>query len=150
MLGAQSLSRFVWPRQDRILARGTNRWIDFSRSAWRGMMIAGVHMAYVVLFYAITTQYFHWWSPVTSEYSDIFATPFPFFYALEIGLSAALVEELSIRFIGIGFFLWLFRKKYKWLAVLIPSLSRFPKNMSYFWREDILQPKVFGKNASFA
>jgi hypothetical protein len=29
-------------------------------------------------------------------------------------------------------------------------LSRFPKNMSYFWREDIMQPKVFGKNASFA
>gem|GEM_PF-5362545 len=29
-------------------------------------------------------------------------------------------------------------------------LSRFPKNMSYFWREDILEPKVFGKNASFA
>jgi tetratricopeptide (TPR) repeat protein len=29
-------------------------------------------------------------------------------------------------------------------------LSRFPKNMSYFWREDILQPKVFRKNASFA
>jgi hypothetical protein len=122
LLGAQSLSKFVWPRQDRIFARGADQWIDFSRSAWRGIMLGGMQMAYVVLFYSITTNYFGWWSPVSSEYSDIFATPFPFFYAWEVGLSAALIEELSIRFLGIGFFLWLFRGKYVWLAVLIPSL----------------------------
>jgi GNAT superfamily N-acetyltransferase len=34
-----------------------------------------------------------------------------------------LVEELSVRFIGIAFFLWLFRGKFKWLAVLIPSVA---------------------------
>jgi hypothetical protein len=79
-------------------------------------------MAYVVLFYQVTTNYLGWWSPVTSEYSDIFATPFPFVYALEAGLSAAMIEELSIRLIGIGFFLWLFRGRFKWLAVLIPSV----------------------------
>lgn len=122
LLGAQSLAKFVWPRQDRILARGADQWISFSRSAWRGLMLGGVQMAYVVLFYVITTNYLGWWSPVTSEYSDIFATPFPFFYAFRAGLSAALIEELSIRFIGIGFFLWLFRGRYKWLAVLIPSV----------------------------
>jgi hypothetical protein len=121
-VGAQSLSKFIWPQQDRILARGPDRWNDFSRSAWRGLMLGGVQMAYVVLFYIFTTQYLGWWSPVTSEYSDIFATPFPFFYAFEVGLGAALIEELSVRFIGIGFFLWLFRGKHKWLAVLIPSL----------------------------
>ena len=122
LLGARSLSKFVWPRQDRILARGADQWMDFSRSAWRGLMFGGVQMAYVVLFYGITTNYLGWWSPVTSEYSDIFATPFPFFYAFEVGLSAALIEELAARFIGIGFLLWLFRGKYKWLAVLVPSL----------------------------
>ena len=122
LLGAQSLMKFVWPKQDRILARGTDRWINFSRSAWRGLMLGGIQMAYVVLFYLATTTYLGWWSPVTSQYSDIFATPFPFFYAFESGLSAALIEELSIRLIGIGFFLWLFRDKHKWLAVLIPSL----------------------------
>jgi hypothetical protein len=122
LLGAHSLSKYVWPRQDRILARGADQWIDFSRSAWRGLMLGGVQMAYVVFFYTITTTYLGWWSPVTSEYSDIFATPFPFFYAFEVGLSAALIEELAARFIGIGFLLWLFRGKYTWLAVLIPSL----------------------------
>jgi hypothetical protein len=121
-LGAQSLMKYVWPRQDRFLARGNNRWITFGRSAWRGLMLGGVQMAYVVLFYMLTTKYLGWWSPVTSEYSDIFATPFPFFYAFDIGLSAALIEELSVRLIGIGFFLWLFHGKYKWLAVLIPSV----------------------------
>ena len=122
LLGAYSLMRFVWPRQDRILARGPDRRIDFSRSAWRGLMLGGVQMAYVVLFYVITTKYLGWWSPVTSGYSDIFGTPFPFVYAVEVGLSAAMIEELSIRLIGIGFFLWLFRGKVRWVAVLIPSI----------------------------
>jgi GNAT superfamily N-acetyltransferase len=123
LVGANSLARFVWPRKDKILARGIDRWTNFSRSAWRGLMLGGIQMAYVVLFYTVTTKHLGWWSPVTSEYSDIFATPFPFFYAFEVGLSAALIEELSVRFIGIGFFLWLFRGKHKWLAVLIPSVA---------------------------
>ncbi len=122
LLGAYCLMRFVWPRQDRILSRGPERGVDFSRSAWRGMMIGGMQMAYVVLFYVFTTNYLGWWAPVTSGYSDTFATPFPFVYALQAGLSAAVVEELSVRLIGIGFFLWLFRGRLKWLAVLIPSL----------------------------
>ncbi len=122
LLGAYCLMRFVWPRQDRILARGPDRQVDFSRSAWRGMMFGGMQMAYVVLFYMVTTRYLGWWSPVTSGYSDMFATPFPFVYALESGLSAAMIEELSVRLIGIGFLLWLFRGRFKWLAILIPSL----------------------------
>ncbi len=122
LMGAYCLMRFVWPRQDRILARGPERRVDFSRSAWRGMMIGGMQMAYVVLFYMVTAKYLGWWSPVTSGYSDMFATPFPFVYALETGLSAAMIEELSVRLIGIGFLLWLFRGRLKWLAVLIPSL----------------------------
>ena len=132
LLGAYCLMRFVWPRQDRILARGPDRQVDFSRSAWRGMMIGGMQMAYVVLFYMVTTKYLGWWSPVTSGYSDMFATPFPFVYALEAGLSAAMIEELSVRLIGIGFLLWLFRGKFKWLAVLIPSLIWAFAHTSYF------------------
>jgi membrane protease YdiL (CAAX protease family) len=123
LAGANSLARFVWPKSDKILARGIDRWTNFSRSAWRGLMLGGVQMAYVVLFYTFAANYLGWWSPVTSEYSDVFATPFPFFYAFNTGLSAAMVEELSVRFIGIAFFLWLFRGRYKWLAVLIPSVA---------------------------
>lgn len=123
LLGGYCLMKFIWPRQDRILARGPERWIDFSRSAWRGLMIGGIMMAYGVLFYTITKNVLGWWAPLsTGEYGDFYATPLPFIYAVDAGLSAAMIEELSIRLIGIGFFLWLFRGRAKWLAVLVPSL----------------------------
>jgi hypothetical protein len=120
--GGQSLSKLVWPRQDRILARGPERWLAFSRSAWRGLMFGGVQMGYVVLFYLFASEILGWWSPVTAEYSDLFATPFPFLQAFEVGLDAALTEELLFRLIGISLFLWLFRKRWTWLALLIPGV----------------------------
>ena len=79
-------------------------------------------MGYVVLFYLFTSKFLGWWSPVTAEYSNLFATPFPFLYAFDIGLSAALTEELLFRLIGIAFFFWIFRKKQTWLALLIPGV----------------------------
>jgi GNAT superfamily N-acetyltransferase len=121
-MGGQALSKLAWPRRDRILARGPERWLAFSRSAWRGLMIGGLQMGYVVLFYMLTSRYLGWWSPVTAEYSNLFATPFPFLYAFDIGLSAALTEELLFRMIGIAFFLWVFRNKQVWLALLIPGV----------------------------
>jgi len=120
-MGGQGLSKLAWPRRDRILARGPERWPTFSRSAWRGLMFGGMQMGYVVLFYIFTSKYLGWWSPVTAEYGNLFATPFPFLYAFDIGLSAALTEELLFRLIGIAFFVWVFRKKHIWLALLIPG-----------------------------
>ena len=121
-VGGQIISKLVWSFRDRILERGPDRWITFSQSAWRGIRLGGFQLGYVVLFYIITTKFFGWWSPVTAEYSDIFATPFPFFEAFEKGLVAALTEELIFRLIGISFFLWVFRNKHTWLAVLIPGV----------------------------
>jgi membrane protease YdiL (CAAX protease family)/GNAT superfamily N-acetyltransferase len=120
--GGQALSKLAWQGRDRILARGPERWLNFSRSAWRGLMFGGMQMGYVVLFYLLTSRFLGWWSPVTAEYSNLFATPFPFLYAFDIGLSAALTEELLFRLIGIAFFLWVFRKKQTWLALLIPGV----------------------------
>ncbi|MBT3190649.1 MAG: CPBP family intramembrane metalloprotease [Anaerolineae bacterium] len=120
-ISAQALSKLVWPRQDRILQRGDERWLSFSRSAWRGLMFGGVQMGYMVSFYLLTSKYLGWWSPVRADYSDLFATPFPFLYAFDVGLSAALIEELFFRMVGISLFLWIFRKKLTWLAVLIPG-----------------------------
>ncbi len=120
-VGGQALSKLAWPRRDRILARGPERWMAFSRSAWRGLMFGGMQMGYVILFYLLTSKYLGWWSPVTAEYGNLFATPFPFLYAFDIGLSAALTEELLFRLIGIAFFVWVFRKRQIWLALLIPG-----------------------------
>lgn len=120
-LGGQTISKMVWSFRDRILERSQSRWINFSQSAWRGIRLGGAHLGYVVLFYIVTTHFFGWWNPVTTEYSDTFATPFPFFEAFEAGLIAALTEELIFRLIGISIFLWIFRNKHTWLAVLIPG-----------------------------
>ena len=121
-MGGQALSKLVWPRQDRILQRGHDRWVSFSRSAWRGLMFGGMQMGYVVSFYLLTEKYLGWWSPVRADYSNLFATPFPFLQAFDIGLSAALTEELLFRLLGVSLFLWIFRKKLAWLAVLIPGV----------------------------
>jgi membrane protease YdiL (CAAX protease family) len=119
--GGQGISKLVWQAQDRILARGPNRWVEFSRSAWRGLMLGGFNLGYVVMFYLFATYVLGWWSPVTAEYSNAYATPFPFLLAFEVGLNAALTEELLFRLIGISFFLWMFPKQ-RWLAVVIPGV----------------------------
>ena len=119
--GGQGISKLVWHAQDRILARGPNRWIEFSRSAWRGLALGGFNLGYVVMFYIFATQVLGWWSPVNAEYSDAYATPFPFLLAFDMGLNAALTEELLFRLIGISFFLWIFPRQ-RWLAVLIPGV----------------------------
>jgi len=119
--GGQGIAKLVWQNEDRILARGPHRWIEFSRSAWRGLMLGGFNLGYVVVFYLFATKILGWWSPVTADYSDAYATPFPFLLAFNIGLNAALTEELLFRLIGISIFLWMFRKQ-RWLAVLIPGV----------------------------
>ena len=119
--GGQFFSKLVWPRQDRILARGPERWLTFSRSAWRGLMLAGINLGYIVGFYLLTTRLFGWWTPASAEYSNIFGTPFPFLEAFQVGLDAALTEELLFRFVGITVLLWAFGNKRSWLAVLIPG-----------------------------
>jgi len=121
-MGGQALTKFVWPGRNRVWDRGPMQWVTFSRSALRGLFLGGAQMGYVVLFYIITTRYLGWWSPVTAGYTNLFGTPFPFLSAYEVGISAALTEEFLFRLIGIALFLWIFRKKQTWLAVLIPSL----------------------------
>lgn len=128
--GGQTLARFVWPRQDRILERGPDRWQKFSLSAWRGLMIAGFHLGYIVCFHLITSRFFGWWSPISQgSASNIYATPFPFLEALDVGVNAALSEELLFRLAGISLVLWLTRKR--WLALLLPGLLWAFAHLSY-------------------
>ena len=118
----QALNKLVWPHEDKIWARGPMQWVTFSRSALRGLFLGGAQMGYVVLFYVFTHRVLGWWSPVSAGYDNLFGTPFPFLAAYDVGLSAAVTEELLFRLIGIGLLLWIFRGRYKWLALLIPAL----------------------------
>ena len=64
-------------------------------------MIGGLVGAYKVLFYFVATQVLGGWSPMDVDYSNLYATPFPFLVPLRSGVIPALDEELFYRLIGI-------------------------------------------------
>jgi membrane protease YdiL (CAAX protease family) len=103
------LSKQVWPRQDRILARRGHRWAHLARSGWRGLMLGMLSAGYLVLFYLIVTQLLGGWIPMTPQYTFAYATPLPFLSAFEVGLVPAMTEELLFRLILISGVLWLTR-----------------------------------------
>jgi hypothetical protein len=117
--GGSYLSKQAWPRQDKILPRGDDRWQILAGSGWRGLMLAGLMGGYTVLFYLIATQWLGGWTPLDIPYTSLYATPFPFMGPLEGGLLPATTEELFFRLVGISLLLWLARRR--WLALLVPG-----------------------------
>ena len=103
------LSKHVWPRQDRILARRGDRLQHLARSGRRGLMLGWMSGGYVVIFYLVATQLLGGWSPMHSNVVRAYATPFPFLGALQSGLVPAMTEELLWRLILISGLLWLIR-----------------------------------------
>jgi N-acetylglutamate synthase-like GNAT family acetyltransferase len=127
--GGRYLARRVWPLQDRILPRSDDRWIALAGSTWRGLMVAGLHSGYMVLFYLLATQLLGGWTPMGAAPLNLYATPLPSLAALEIGIRPAFSEELAARLVGIGLVLVLTRRK--WLAVLIPGVLWAFAHLSY-------------------
>jgi ribosomal protein S18 acetylase RimI-like enzyme len=118
--GGRYLARRVWPLQDRILPRGDDGWIALGGATWRGLMVAGLHSGYVVLFYLLATRVFGGWTPMGGPRMTLYATPLPALAALEAGAFPAVSEELVARLVGIGVVLALTRRR--WLALLIPGV----------------------------
>jgi ribosomal protein S18 acetylase RimI-like enzyme len=118
--GGRYLARRVWPLQDRILPRSDDRWIALGGCTWRGLMVAGLHSGYLVLFYLLATRIFGGWTPMGRADVNLYATPLPALAALEGGVVPAVSEELVARLVGIGAVLALTRRK--WLALLIPGV----------------------------
>lgn len=123
------VNKIVWPGEDRILPRSADRWRILTRSVWRGLLLGGVGSAYVIIFYYVAVKILGGWIPINVPYSNLYATPFPFLYAIDLGLQAAMMEELLFRLIGIGFLLWLTRRR--WLAVLVPGALWAFAHLSY-------------------
>jgi N-acetylglutamate synthase-like GNAT family acetyltransferase len=117
--GGRYLACRVWPLQDRILPRGDDRWIALGGCTWRGLMVAGLHSGYVVLFYFVATQLFGGWTPMGRADVNLYATPLPALAALEGGVVPAVSEELVARLVGTGAVLAVTRRK--WLALLVPG-----------------------------
>jgi len=117
--GGRHLGKLVWPRQDKILPRGDDRWHLLACSSWRGLMLAGLMGGYTVLFYLVATQWLGGWTPLDVPYTNLYATPLPFLGPLAGGLLPAMNEELVFRLVGISLLLWLTRRR--WLALLVPG-----------------------------
>lgn len=145
--GGDRLARLAWPRQDKILPLEGDRWLNLARSAWRGLMMAGILGGYVVLFYWGVTHFLGAWSPMDVDYSDLFATPLPAFSALTSGIQPAIEEEGLFRLVGIGLILWLTRKR--WLALIVPGVlfafahSSYVRDPFYLRGIEILLPAIF-------
>ena len=145
--GGLYIARQMWPYQDKLLGRSPDRWLELSRSSWRGLMLGGLLLGYMVAFYLGATQVFGAWVPAGADYSDIYATPLPFLSSLEMGLTPATMEETLSRLVGISILLLLFRKK--WLALLVPGALWAFAHLSYirdpFYLRgiELLLPAVF-------
>ena len=128
-VGGQRLSKRVWPRQDKILPHGEERWIILARSTWRGLMLTGVTGGYLILFYLAATRLLGGWMPLDIPDADLFATPLPFLAPLEVALLPAMTEELMFRLVGVSLMVILLRRsdqtdarrKRRWLALLVPG-----------------------------
>ncbi|MGB7248323.1 MAG: GNAT family N-acetyltransferase [Phormidesmis sp.] len=106
-MGGRQIAKQVWPQRDMILPRSPNRLAVFTQAYWRGMMMGGIGMGYLVLFYLVTTRLFSSWSPMGEDYGNLFSTPFPFLGPLRSGILPAVSEELQARLVGISFVLLL-------------------------------------------
>ncbi|MEA3339171.1 MAG: GNAT family N-acetyltransferase, partial [Chloroflexota bacterium] len=134
----QWLSKRVWPRQDRILARRGDRRQVLAQSGWRGLMLGLMMGGYVVIFYLAATQVLGGWMPMGPNYVYAYATPLPFLGALRSGLLPAMWEELMFRLLLISGVLWLTRTftrlpdvVCRFLALLIPGALWGFAHLSY-------------------
>ncbi|MEO0771073.1 MAG: GNAT family N-acetyltransferase, partial [Cyanobacteria bacterium J06649_4] len=118
-LGGQQLAKRVWPQRDMVVPRSPARLKQFTQAYWRGIMLGGISLGYVVVFYLMATRIFGSWSPMDVNYSNLFSTPFPFLSPLRSGILPGISEELESRLVGIGIILLLTRQR--WLALLIPG-----------------------------
>ncbi len=90
------------------------------RSLLIGVVFALVGVAYVSGFYVLGR---HWgaWAPVEIEYAKTLSGWFPWIAPIETGLSAAFLEEMLFRIVGLVVFWKVVRVR--WLAVLLASAT---------------------------
>ncbi|MEW5869269.1 MAG: GNAT family N-acetyltransferase [Chloroflexota bacterium] len=128
-VGGEQVGKLAWPRQNKILSVGGDRWMNLARSTWRGLMLGGMAGGYVVIFYLIVKRCLGGWSPADVSYTDLYATPFPFLAPILRGLLPGIQEEILFRLVGVGLILGLTRRR--WLALLAPGALWAFAHLSY-------------------
>ncbi|MFH1823692.1 MAG: CPBP family intramembrane glutamic endopeptidase [Candidatus Firestonebacteria bacterium] len=134
---SDSLSQEIWKGHlplNKIFTKSGLVSKEFIKSSVVGYSLAFIFLAYIVIFYLLG-QKIGVWVPPDIPYDNILSTYIPWIYALLIGLSASLNEELLFRLFSIPFL-----KKYlkfTWLAVIIPAIiwaflhSTYPQRPFY-------------------
>jgi Type II CAAX prenyl endopeptidase Rce1-like len=112
-LGNRPWSSGVFSR--RFLLSGESK-----RQTAAGYAMAFAAAGYVTLFYVLGAELFGAWTPVDVPITDTMSTYFPPLYAILIGFSAAMGEEMIFRLFAIAILMRL--TKQKWLALLIPAI----------------------------
>lgn len=77
-------------------------------------------LAYLVLFYFISSSFLDVYMIPISPYSNILSSYLPFLYPIVLAFNAAVIEEFLYRMVGVSFL-----KKYlrfEWIALLLPAL----------------------------
>lgn len=128
--GGRWLAKKVWPYQDKILTRSTTPLLTLARSSGRGLLLSGIWLGYVTIFYIIATKLFGAWVPSFGfNYSNLFTTQFPFLNALNSGIGPGITEELQARLVGVSLGLLITRNRS--LALLIPGILWSFAHLSY-------------------
>jgi len=83
-----------------------------------GIGVAGLHLAYLCLFYKVSFR-FGAWTPLDVPFTNGVATPFPFVEPLFYGALPAIQEEIFYRGIAL-YLLWRVLRQF-WLAALLSS-----------------------------
>ena len=80
----------------------------------------GIHIGWIIAYYLIGRS-FGFWSPLEIKDTEALSTSLPFLSAMNVGLSAAIFEELTYRVLGLA----LFQKLCKnyWIANLLQAAA---------------------------
>ena len=105
LLAAENLTRYAFPNKIQFwrLWQKNSAPTAVLGQTIGGLLLPGIWILYIGVFYAITTKYFGFWSPPETLYDpNILANYIPWYSALAKSLSAGVVEECLFRAIPLA------------------------------------------------
>ncbi len=91
---------------------------EFKISILVGYLFAIVHIGFVTFYYVVGRK-IGIWAPPDTNYSNLSSTFAPWLYALGIGLSASIFEDLTFRLFGVSFFSKFLKSRV--IGIIIPA-----------------------------
>lgn len=134
---AEAIYRLAYPDKiflEKLFTRTGLRTRQVISGLVAGHAAFGVHMGWVILYY-LSGKPLHFWSPLEVQNLESLSTVVPAFSAVNVGVSAAVSEELTYRVLGMSIFSKLVRNF--WLSNLMQAAawafmhSTYPQEPAY-------------------